>query len=158
MFENMLAMELSEINNSNSDAHTKNEATEIWIEDESVHIGTVGIPKIFWQQMRNNPLFFLDIPFEERLEYITKTYGVFDKKEIIDCILKIQKRLGGLNTKNAIQFLNENNCREAFSILLKYYDKMYSKSLYNRENIGVLLNKVTCSKVENSNAEKLLIH
>ncbi|MEO9144113.1 MAG: tRNA 2-selenouridine(34) synthase MnmH [Ginsengibacter sp.] len=157
MFENILAIKLSKINISNEEANTKNDNASIWIEDESVHIGTVGIPKVFWQQMRSSPLFFLDIPFEERVEYITKAYGIFDKEELAECILKIQKRLGSLNTKDAIRFLNENNSREAFSILLKYYDKMYSESLYNRENIQSLLNKVTCRRVESSNAKKLVV-
>lgn len=156
MFENLLAIELFKTHN-NGEVYSINTMQEIWIEDESVHIGAVGIPKIFWQQMRNSPLIFLDIPFEERVNSISNTYGVFDKKELTACILKIQKRLGGLNTKNAISLLEENNLKGAFSILLKYYDKMYTESLNNRENIQTFLNKVTCTKVENSNAEKLMI-
>ena len=77
--------------------------------------------------MRKSPLYFLDIPFEERLKNIIKTYGVYDKKELINCALKIQKRLGGLNTKNVIRFLSEGELYEAFDILLKYYDKMYGQ-------------------------------
>ena len=159
MFENLLALELLKTHdsNDNGEAHPKNSNVEIWIEDESVHIGRVGIPKIFWQQMRSSPLFFLDIPFDERVNYIANTYGAFDKNELTECILRIQKRLGGLDTKNAILFLSENNFKGAFSILLKYYDKMYAESLNNRENIQSLLNKVTCKKVENTNAEKLNI-
>ena len=159
MFENLLAIELSKINNANDkkEAHSNDNNDQIWIEDESVHIGKVGIPKTFWQQMRSSPLFFIDIPFEERVNYIVNTYGKFDNKELSECVLKIQKRLGGLDTKNAIHFLSENNLTETFSILLKYYDKMYEKSLNNRENIHSLLNKVTCKKVQNANAEKLLI-
>jgi tRNA 2-selenouridine synthase len=154
MFENLLAIELWKIEmNYNGDAQTKN---EIWIEDESVHIGRVGIPKIFWQQMRESPLFFLDIPFEERVKYISEHYGKFEKQELIDCILKIQKRLGGLNTKNAIQFLNEGNFVSAFSILLKYYDKMYTESLHNRQGIEALLNKISCEKVQAENAAHLI--
>ena len=136
MFENRLALQLWKANNK-----------EIWIEDESVHIGTVGIPKVFWQQMRDSPLYFIDIPFCERVGNIEKTYSIFDKKNLIDCTLKIQKRLGGLNTKNAIQFFSENNFREAFSILIEYYDKMYGKSLNNRRNFESL-KKVTCSKID----------
>ena len=149
MFENLLAIELWKVNNIEC------ERKEIWIEDESVHIGRVGIPKIFWQQMRQSPLCFLDIPFDERLNYITGTYGIFDKEKLTESILKIQKRLGGLNTKNAIRFLSENKFREAFAILLTYYDKMYERGLQNRENILSLLNKVTCKNVTVTNAEKL---
>jgi tRNA 2-selenouridine synthase len=141
MFENRLAFRLWEVSKHNTDN------PEIWIEDESAHIGTVGIPKVFWQQMRDSPLYFIDIPFCERVGYIEKTYSIFDKKNLIDCTLKIQKRLGGLNTKNAIQFFSENNFREAFSILIKYYDKMYSKSLSNRCNFKSL-KKVTCNKID----------
>lgn len=154
MFENLLAIELWEIEiRYNGDAQTK---SEIWIEDESVHIGRVGIPKIFWQQMRESPLFFLEIPFEERVKYISGHYGKFEKHQLIECILKIQKRLGGLNTKNAIQFLNEENYASAFSILLKYYDKMYNESLRNRQGIKGLLHKIFCEKVEAENAARLI--
>lgn len=154
MFENMLALELWKIKNQayNGDGQTKRDDIEIWLEDESVHIGRVGIPKVFWQQMRNSPLFFLDIPFHERVKYIANRYGSFDKEELINCVLKIQKRLGGLNTKNAVQFFKEEKFADAFSILLKYYDKMYGESLQNRENIEVLLNKIDCRSVDIKNA------
>ncbi|MGN6530463.1 MAG: tRNA 2-selenouridine(34) synthase MnmH [Ginsengibacter sp.] len=157
MFENMLALELWKISQQqdNGNAHTKINPSEIWLEDESIHIGRVGIPKTFWQQMRNSPLYFLDIPFEERVKYIANHYGSFDKEEIIACILKIQKRLGGLNTKNAIQFLNEDNATESFGILLKYYDEMYTESLQNRPGIAQLLTKINCCSVDPSNAGRL---
>ena len=150
MFENLLAIELWKVFNDKD-----YKPQEIWIEDESVHIGRVGIPKNFWEQMRQSPLCFLDIPFNERLDYITRTYGIFDRKKLEESILKIQKRLGGLNTKNAIGFLSENKFREAFAILLAYYDKMYERGLQNRENILSLLNKVTCNNVTVTNAQKL---
>ena len=149
MFENKLALQLWEVNKCSA----RNQ--EIWIEDESAHIGTVGIPKVFWQQMQNSPLYFIDTPFCERVSYIEKTYSIFDKKKLIDCTLKIQKRLGGLNTKNAIQFFSENNFREAFSILIEYYDKMYSKSLNNRCNLKSL-KKITCNKIDCADTAKKL--
>ena len=141
MFENLLAFELykasgaAERQQSNGETHTKRYSAEIWIEDESRHIGTAGIPKTFWDRMRKSTLYFLDIPFEERLKHIVNSYGAFDKKELVNSIMKIQKRLGGLETKNAINYLLENKVTDCFSILLHYYDKLYNNSLYNRENI-----------------------
>lgn len=159
MFENILGMELWKIQKKyfKEDNRVENNITDIWIEDESIHIGKVGIPKIFWEQMRESPLSFLDIPFDERLNHIVGTYGVFDKNKLIECILKIQKRLGGLDTKNVIRYIFENNLKEGFAILLKYYDKQYTKSLQNRKNVSLLLNKVDCKNVEICNADKLVI-
>ncbi len=162
MFENLLAIELykatgaEEKNKANGDTYLKNLSADIWIEDESRHIGTVGIPNLFWNQMRKSPLYFLEIPFEERLHHIVSTYGVFNKTELMNSIIKIQKRLGGLETKNAINFLMENNAKDCFSILLHYYDKLYNNSLNNRENVEALLNKIPCTNVDINNARIFL--
>ncbi len=160
MFENRLAMELYRgiplpeiITNDNGYAKADNE--HIWIEDESMHVGSVGIPKAFWNQMRESNLFFIDIPFEERLKNIVARYGKYEKPELETCILKIQKRLGGLETKSALQSLKENRIQECFSILLRYYDKLYNVSLHNRENLALLLNKIPCTSVDIINAAKV---
>jgi tRNA 2-selenouridine synthase len=157
MFENLLAIELWKANckketDSNGEAQT-NLDNEIWLEDESRHIGSVGFSQSFWKQMRNADLYFLDIPFEERLKFIVSQYGNFDKKLLVTAIMKIQKRLGGLETKNAINFLLENKVRDCFSILLHYYDKMYTNALNSREDISSLLNKVSCKSVDVNNAK-----
>lgn len=162
MFENLLAIELykatgaEEKNKTNGELHTKILSGDIWIEDESRHIGTVGIPNLFWSQMRKSPLYFLEIPFEERLHHIVSAYGVFNKTELVNSIIKIQKRLGGLETKNAINLLMENNVKDCFSILLHYYDKLYNNSLNNRENVEALLNKIPCTNVDINNAQIFL--
>jgi tRNA 2-selenouridine synthase len=129
----------------------------IWLEDESQRIGNLQIPMPLWYTMRKAPVFFMDIPFEERLKYITEEYGKQSKAYLKDAILRIQKRLGGLETKNAINFLEEENFNESFRILLAYYDKWYHKGLYNRENITSLLNKIPCTVVDTqTNTQKLL--
>ncbi|HWH63757.1 MAG TPA: tRNA 2-selenouridine(34) synthase MnmH [Ginsengibacter sp.] len=162
MFENLLSIELYKAtwrenqNITNEGHYTKTTKDEIWIEDESRHIGIAGIPNALWKQMRESPLFFLDIPFEERLQHIISTYGQFGKAELVNCIQRIQKRLGGLETKKATTFLYENNLRECFSILLHYYDKFYEKSLNNRENIDAILNKIPCATVDINNLQKFL--
>jgi tRNA 2-selenouridine synthase len=102
-------------------------------------------------------VYFLDIPFEERLNHITEEYGQLDKQLMIDAITRIREKLGGQNAKEAVQFLNEENTIESFRILLKYYDKLYFKSLHNRENINSLLHRIECSTVSFENAN-LLIH
>lgn len=137
MFENLLAVELFK----------KGAAAETWLEDESQRIGKLIIPNTFWEQMRNSPIYFLDIPFEERLSYLVNTYGNFEKEQLTESIERIQKRLGGLEAKTAINLLSEGNTEGSFSILLKYYDKLYKKGLYNRKNYDSLLNIIPCSSV-----------
>ncbi len=156
MFENLLAMALFNFSSSN-ESNAFDVKKTIWLEDESQRIGVLNIPLAFWKMMRTMPLYFINIPFEERLEYITQEYGGHEKEKLINAIIRIQKRLGPLETKTAIGFLLEDNFRECFSILLSYYDKHYSKALYNRENISELLNKIECSSVDTlSNTQKIL--
>jgi tRNA 2-selenouridine synthase len=121
--------------------------SRIWLEDESQRIGLVNIPPAFWNNMRQSPICFLDIPFEERLKHITEEYGKLDKQRMADAIIRIQKRLGGLETKSALQHLEAGEIEPCFRILLTYYDKWYNKGLSNRDQLSSLLIKINCSKV-----------
>jgi tRNA 2-selenouridine synthase len=140
MFENLLGVALSNI---------KDKQKTIWIEDESQRIGTVMVPSIFFNSMRESPCYFLEIPFEERLNFIVRQYGIFEKEDLIAATTRIQKRLGGLETKNAVQFIEENKIKDAFAILLKYYDKWYSKfSQPNTTSPKLHLNKISALSVD----------
>jgi tRNA 2-selenouridine synthase len=164
MFENFLAQTLADTGCWIQDESVQNQvssildpASAIFLEDESQRIGNLQIPMPLWYTMRMSPVFFMDIPFEERLIYITEEYGKLKKQTIKDAIIRIQKRLGGLETKNALNFLEEDNFKECFRILLSYYDKWYHKGLYNRENISSLLNKIPCAGVDTKiNTQKIL--
>jgi tRNA 2-selenouridine synthase len=125
MFENKLAMALVKIEKSHPEKY-------IWLEDESQRIGSVSIPTMLWTTMRKSQVYFLDIPFENRLNYLVETYGKLDKHELSEATKRIQKKLGGLETKTALQFLEEDDLLGCFEILLKYYDKLYFKSLQSR--------------------------
>ena len=98
------------------------------------------------------------MPFEERLDYILKEYGPCDRIALIEATQRISKRLGGLETKNTIEYLELGNLKEAFRILLHYYDKRYLKALHNRGNLLALLTRVNCETVTVQNAQKLTKH
>jgi tRNA 2-selenouridine synthase len=149
MFENLVAMALIEKSRGKANP-------VIWLEDESQRIGDLNVPHSLWETMRRSPVYFLDIPFEERLKYIVTEYGALDPERLESAIRRIEKRLGGMETKNAIEHLQGNNTIECFRILLKYYDKWYLKSLHNRENIHTLLHTVSCKKVDPANANILI--
>lgn len=145
MFENLLAAALKKTVDEWQLAATPDPV--LWLEDESQRIGEVNLPAAFFKQMRDKQIYFLDIPFEERLNFITEHYGKFEKALLVNAVIRIKKRLGGLETKNAVNYLIEDNVRGAFSILLAYYDKFYLKSLQNRENFSSLFNKIELATV-----------
>ncbi len=127
-FENMLALELFKLN-------LNYPKKSIWLEDESQRIGQVNIPTSFFKLMRSSPILFITVPFELRLNHIIEGYGKFEKEKIINAIIRIKKKLGGLETKQAINFLLEDDVKSCFSELLKYYDKQYIKGRAKRDNI-----------------------
>jgi tRNA 2-selenouridine synthase len=147
-FENILAQLLFKI-------HT--EHAYVWVEDESRRIGLVNIPAPLFEQMRKSKVYFLDIPFSERLQFIVSGYGKFEKDKLMTAILRIKKRLGGLETKTAINFLIEDDVVSSFSVLLTYYDKLYLKGANNRENPELLIQKIEVADIDPSaNAATLL--
>jgi len=152
MFENLLAAGLHALSATAGDR-------PVWVEDESQRIGDVNIPPQLWQRFRNRPLYFLDLPFAERLQHIKTDYGRIDKEALINAIVRIQKRLGPLETKTAINCLLENDIDGCFTQLLRYYDKQYEKALNTRGDVAALMQKITCSRVHaDTNARKILNH
>ena len=147
MFENLLSLAFW---NASKKIKASQKPLAIWLEDESQRIGLVNIPTPLFSWMRRNPVYFLDIPFEERLKHIVDGYGKAAKEDLINAINRIHKRLGGVETKNAVNLIQEDNLCGAFSILLKYYDKQYKKGLHNRENLQQLLNNIVCNTVNAS--------
>jgi len=141
-FENLLASKLYQ------SAKILSEGNYIWLEDESRRIGNVNIPPGLWATMRKAPLCFLEIPFEARLEFIVAGYGKYKKEELVSSILRITKRLGSLNAKNAVSYLIEDNLKECFRILLAYYDKFYSKDLDNRKEMKYPIRAIPCEQVD----------
>lgn len=138
LFENKLFMELKALDNTRS----------VWIEDESNMIGTKVIPKVFFLKMRNSPVYFLDIPFETRLNYLTQEYGKFSPEEIKEAIIRITKKLGGQHAKAAIEAVDTGEFKTAFGICLSYYDKTYEYGKNKRvpESIVNCSFQVLCAK------------
>lgn len=160
MFENLLGCQLRGVaclpKNNSPTPDNKHITTSIWLEDESQRIGQVNIPKDLWLAMRRSTVYFLDIPFQERLKHIVQEYGQLDKEKLIEAINRISQKLGNLNAKTAILLLKEGKIAESFEILLKYYDKFYFKSLHNREDTNSLLQTITCKSVTPENASQLI--
>jgi tRNA 2-selenouridine synthase len=165
MFENLLARELKITVDKwqiTQDADTLSSvnghlSSAIWLEDESQRIGEVNIPTAFFKQMRESQIYFINIPFEERLNFIVEHYGKFEKEKLVNAIIRIKKRLGGLETKTAIGCLVENDIKGCFAVLLLYYDKSYLKSLQSREIFSSLFNKIELNTVAHEESAKQIL-
>jgi len=121
-FENEFALQLSRMDKSRP----------IWVEDESLTIGTRAIPNNFWRQMREAVLINLVVPAERRIAALVEEYGPLDKDFLIACTDRIRKRLGPEQTKNAIIAINEGRMADFIGLALHYYDKTYLNGLQKR--------------------------
>ncbi len=150
-FENNLHKELLEYIRVNEEGELHQEK-RIWLENESQRIGLVNIPKALFENIITSSLYILQIPFEERLKFIVEHYGKFTSQELIDAVLRIQKKLGGLETKNVIQFIEEGSIYNAFELLLKYYDRQYLVAANRSTRIGKIINGESINVKENANS------
>lgn len=129
----------------------------VWIEDESRSIGRVFIPGPIWQMKISAPCYRVHLPFEVRVQRLVKDYGNFPKEILAEAVLRIQKRLGGLATQQAIQSLENGDLAEVVRITLHYYDKAYDFPQSTRKYEGVTFIECESGDPE-KNADLILEH
>ena len=83
--------------------------------------------------MKKASVISIELPLEERINYLVSEYGKFSKEELIDATERIGKRLGGQHVKLAVQAIGQGDFEKAFEICLVYYDKTYN---YGEEQRG----------------------
>ena len=128
-----------------------NSSLPIWVEDESKVIGKVAIPSGFYLKMRDLPVYFLDVPFKERIKHLVDTYANLSHDKLADAIGRITKRLGYDKAKFALDELENKNYYKVVEITLFYYDKYYLKGLQKRQESAVLeYNIATVNPEENA--------
>lgn len=144
-FENMLHFRLREMDPKRP----------VWVEDESINIGSVQLPLAFYQQMQDAPLFFVEVPPEERVHHLVEEYAGYDNIKLASSIKRIAKRLGGLRKKHALQALEKGEYDRVAEIALKYYDKLYKKGLKKRAEEEVI--RISLKNTDHANnATKIL--
>ncbi|MBD0777397.1 tRNA 2-selenouridine(34) synthase MnmH [Maribacter sp. ANRC-HE7] len=117
--------------------------TPIWIEDESKAIGKVAIPDRLYFKMRDMPVYFLDIPIQERIKHLVDTYAQLSQDKLAEAIGRITKRLGNEKAKLALNALENNNYDKVVALILSYYDKYYLKGLQKRQESAILKFEIT---------------
>ncbi len=127
-FENNLAVQWLKLNMTKP----------IWIEDESRSLGRLSIPDNLYQKMRQAEVICLHIPKKIREKRLVKEYADLDKEELRSALLRIEKKLGGKETKDALEALDKDDFLLVADVSLSYYDKAYDKGLSKRNQDSVI--------------------
>ncbi|MEK6477814.1 tRNA 2-selenouridine(34) synthase MnmH [Catalinimonas sp. 4WD22] len=115
----------------------------VWLEDESFSIGSVQLPYELWEQMKAASMIQVSLPKEERIKRLVKEYGKQDRTALTTAIQRIEKRLGGLRTQQALEDLAENRLEAVADNLLTYYDRSYHRNMDRRPTEQIVA--LTCS-------------
>jgi tRNA 2-selenouridine synthase len=122
-FENLLAEQLRVMHPHQA----------IWAENESRRIGRIILPDPFYLQLTQSPRIEIEKTDQERIAHIGSEYAALDREELSAAVLRLQKRLGGDRTKQALEAIQTNQPEIWIPILLQYYDKTYSYDLDRHE-------------------------
>ncbi len=121
-FENILAAQLLQLDRKK----------RIWVEDENNTIGRLVVPKTLYAQMKSAPVVLAEVAREQRVKKLAREYCQTNPGLLRQAVQRIQKRLGGLATKQALEAIETNQMEQMVNIVLHYYDKAYTFLLNER--------------------------
>ncbi|WP_161890096.1 tRNA 2-selenouridine(34) synthase MnmH [Pontibacter russatus] len=124
-FENLLGMELLRLE----------ESAPLWLEDESITIGRIVMPKPLYDRMQASPTIVLELPKQLRVQKLAEEYCRTDKALLESAILRIKKRLGGLATTEALEAIAAGDMEKMVEVALTYYDKAYTYELAKKQQV-----------------------
>jgi tRNA 2-selenouridine synthase len=127
----------------------------LWLEDESRNIGTVFMPEEFYINMQKSHAIILMMNVKTRLPRLLREYTQFPKEALVSSVLKISKRLGGDNTKEAIASIESGDFAKAIEITLTYYDKAYLFGLNRKSSENIIYVETETDDIE-ENASRIL--
>ena len=126
-----------------------------WVEDESRNIGSVFMPDRFYLNMQDTPAIILMMDVKTRLPRLMEEYSTYPADILIASVLRISKRLGGDNTRDAIKAIETGDFAKAIEITLYYYDKAYLFGLKKKSDRNLIYVNTDSDDIE-SNAMKIL--
>ncbi len=127
----------------------------VWLEDESRNIGNVFMPDPFFSNMLGSPALILMMDLKTRLPRLIDEYSQYPPELLKGSILKISKRLGGLNTDDALRAVDTGDFSKAIEITLRYYDKAYLFGIRRRQQDKTIYINTDTDDIE-ENALKVL--
>ena len=120
----------------------------VWLEDESRNIGTIFMPDTFYDHIQLSPAIILMMSIEKRLPRLIEEYSAFPQNQLRDSVLKISKRLGGDNTRDALAAIDSGDFAKAIEITLKYYDKAYRYSISKKHSGQIIFIETDTDDIE----------
>ncbi len=145
-FENLLATAL----------HNTDPSVPLWLEDESSSIGKCFIPNQLFAQIRKAPVLQMLVPDSERVNFLVNEYGALDKDFLIESTVRIGKRLGPEQTRDAVEAIRNDEMDTFIKIVLTYYDKTYANGQSKRS--GEAIHPIACSSGDSAENTKLLLN
>lgn len=127
----------------------------VWLEDESRNIGTVFMPEGFYNNMQKAKTIVLKMDINTRMPRLLAEYSEFPPDLLRAAIIKISRRLGGDNTREAINAIDGGDFATAIEITLRYYDKAYQYSLRRKTRAELVVIETDTDDIE-VNAMKAL--
>ena len=128
-FENLLAMEWSRVDGGKI----------LWLENESITIGSVKLPNSVFEMMRAAPVVELKVSLEARSKRILEVYGKFSVDALVENTMKLKKRLGDLRTRQAVEALQSDNKGAWLAEVLAYYDSAYDYGMAQRKKDSTMM-------------------
>lgn len=127
----------------------------VWLEDESRNIGSVFMPDSFYLNMQKTPAIILMMDVKTRLPRLLEEYSTYPPEILMASVLRISKRLGGDNTKDAINAIESGDIEKAIEITLYYYDKAYLFGLKKKNEKNLIYVSTDTDDIK-SNALRIL--
>jgi len=127
----------------------------VWVEDESRNIGSVFLPDSFYFNMQDTHAIILMMEVKTRLPRLMQEYSVYPPDLLKASVLKISKRLGGDNTRDALSAIDNGDIAKAIEISLFYYDKAYMFGLNKKAEKNLVFIETDTDNIE-ENTEKVL--
>ena len=127
----------------------------LWVEDESLNIGSIFMPDGFYLNMQDTPSIVLVMDIKTRLPRLMEEYSAYPPKLLKASVLKISKRLGGDLTTNAIEAIEIGDLAKAIEIVLHYYDKAYMFGSKKKKSANIVYVNTDTDDIE-ANSLKVL--
>lgn len=104
----------------------------VWLESESNKIGQIYLPSILWQKMKASTCIEIQLPIEERVNWLIEKYAHFiEEPELLKSKLaKLKYRYGGDTIASWFRLIDGNRWPELVKELLTvHYDPAYRRSM-----------------------------